>query len=78
MKKALKIIGAIVAVAGAVAAAYFIITKYFCKKDDCTCEECEDICCFDDDDEICDCAECEKCVQDEEAVEIEEDKPAEE
>jgi hypothetical protein len=77
MKKALKIIGAIVAVAGAVAAAYFIITKYFCKKDNCTCEETEDICCFDEDDEICDCAECEKCIQDEEEVEIEEDKPAE-
>ena len=77
MKKALKIIGAIVAVAGVVAAAYFLIKKYFCKKDNCTCEECEDICCFEDD-EICDCAECEECAKDEEAVEVEEDKPAEE
>lgn len=75
MKKALKIIGAVVAVAGVVAAAYYLITKYCCKKDVCTCEECEDVCCFDEDGEICDCAEC---VQDEEAVEIEEDKPAEE
>lgn len=75
MKKALKIIGAIVAVAGVVAAAYYLITKYLCKKDNCTCEECEDICCFDEDGAVCDCAEC---VQDEEAVEIEEDKPAEE
>ena len=74
MKKALKIIGAIVAVAGVVAAAYYFITKYFCKKDVCTCEECEDICCFEDD-EICDCAEC---VQDEDEIEVQEDKPAEE
>ena len=75
MKKALKLIGAIVAVAGVVAAAYYFITKYFCKKDVCTCEECEDVCCFDEDGEICDCAEC---VQDDETVEVEEDKPAEE
>ncbi len=77
MKKALKIIGAIVAVAGVVAAAYYLIKKYCCKKDVCTCEECEDICCFDEDGEICDCAECAQCADDE-AVEIEEDKPAEE
>lgn len=75
MKKALKIIGAIVAVAGVVAAAYFLIKKYFCKKDNCTCEECEDVCCFEDDEVICDC---EECAQDEEAVEVKEDKPAEE
>ena len=72
MKKALKVIGAIVAVAGVVAAAYYFITKYFCKKDVCTCEECEDVCCFDGNDEICDCADC----ADDEAVEIEEDEPA--
>lgn len=75
MKKALKVIGAVIAVAGVVAAAYYFIKKYLDKKqDNCTCEECEDICCFDADGEICDC---ESCVQDEEAVEIEEDKPAE-
>ncbi|MBE6784291.1 MAG: hypothetical protein E7536_09825 [Ruminococcaceae bacterium] len=76
MKKALKIIGAIVAVAGVVAAAYFLIKKYFCKKDNCTCEETEDVCCLDDNDEICDCAECAEAAD--EAVEVEEDAPAEE
>lgn len=74
--KALKIIGAIVAVAGVIAAAYFLIKKFCGKKDVCTCEECEDICCFDEDGEICDCAECN--AQDDETVEVEEDKPAEE
>lgn len=77
MKKALKIIGAIVAVAGVIAAAYFLIKKYFGKKDNCTCEECEDICCFEDDEEICDCADCAECAQDDEAVEVKEDEAAE-
>lgn len=73
MKKALKIIGAVVAVAGVIAAAYFLIKKYFCKKDNCTCEETEDVCCFDENDEICNCADCA-----DEVVEVEEDAPAEE
>lgn len=70
MKKAFKIIGAVIAVAGVVAAAYYFISKHMKKKDNCTCEECEDICCFDEDD-ACECA-------DDESVEIEEDEPAEE
>ena len=49
--KALKVIGAIIAVVGVIAAAYFAITKFLCKKDGCSCEECDDIYCFDDDDE---------------------------
>lgn len=73
MKKALKIIGAVVAVAGVIAAAYFLIKKYFCKKDNCTCEETEDVCCFDENDEICNCDDCA-----DEVVEVEEDAPAEE
>ena len=50
MSNFLKILGAVVAVAGIVDAVYFAVTKFIAKKDDD--EDCEEICCFDEDEVV--------------------------
>lgn len=62
MAKVLKIIGAIVAVAGIAVAAYFAITKFICKKDEC--DDCDEICCFDEDDVVVEPEEVEEVAED--------------